>query len=121
MSCQWYQHGVCTSPKLPEPTDAVVNVARCLSEKECKSCAYYTEAIQSSQRLFRKERLKVYTPIHALPSTIAIECPEAVVTKIETGVVIAYCQILDRPLTKFEAELCNKFWRECPYRYIEHT
>jgi len=119
MPCPWYHHGVCTSPKLPEPSDAVVNVARCASDREYRSCAYYSEASQIPQRLSRRERLKVYTPIHALPSTISIQCSEAVITKLESGIVIAYCRVLDRVLTKFEAELCSKYWRECPYRYSE--
>jgi hypothetical protein len=119
MPCPWYQHGVCTSPKLPEPSDAVVSVTRCTSDKEYKSCTYYVEPTQLPQKLSRREKLRVYAPIHALPSLISIECPKATVTKLESGIIIAYCKVLDRALTKFEAELCRKYWKECPYRYTE--
>ena len=120
MVCPWYQYGVCTSPKLPEPSEAVVSATRCLSDNEYKSCAYYVEpsaqSSQSQQKSLRKDRLKIYIPIHALPPGTTVACPEAIVIKHDTGVTIAYCKILDRPLTRFEVDLCNKYWRDCPYR-----
>ena len=119
MPCPWYQYGVCTSPKLPGPTDAIVSAQRCLSDTEYKSCQYYVEPSASKsnqQRSVRRDKLKIYTPIHAIPQEIQIGCPFATITKTEGNILIAYCKILDRPLTKYEAITCSKYWRDCPYR-----
>lgn len=31
----------------------------------------------------------------------------------------AYCKVLNRYLTVYEAELCVRYWDKCPYRMIE--
>jgi len=121
LPCPWYQYGVCTSPKLPGPTDAVVSATRCLSDNEYKSCAYYVESSSlklNNQKSLRRDKLKIYVPIHALPKEISIECPYAALSKMEMGIVIAYCKVLDRPLTRFEAITCSKYWRDCPFRQL---
>ena len=123
MPCPWYKHGMCTSPKVGEPTDAVVNPIRCGSDSEYKSCTYYVEpsaTMTSDQKAPRRDRLRLYAPIHALPPNTAISCPEATIIKLESGAIAAYCKVLNRALTKYEVELCNKYWRDCPYKLIEH-
>lgn len=124
MPCPWYQYGVCTSPKLPEPTDSVVTVDRCSSEDVYMNCAYYVATIEfqktSKKTLIKKDRdkIRIYIPIHALPSHLDCQCIACKTNVTESGIRIAYCNILDRYLTKYEVYLCNKYWKECPYRSL---
>lgn len=119
MPCPWYQQGMCTSSKLAEPTDAIVSVERCSSENLYRNCSYYVEQSTFNQRrqYVRRERaVKVYPPIHALPQNEKIECIDAELINLENGVKIAYCRILDRPLTRYEVPICNRSWQQCAYR-----
>lgn len=118
MPCPWYQYGMCTSPKLSEPTDAVVSVPRCASNDAYKLCSYYAERglTRKSSAEPQRGRIKVYAPIHALPPSLTIACPMGEVVTLESGLRVAFCKALDRALTKHEAELCSKHWQQCPYR-----
>lgn len=122
MPCPWYQHGMCTSSKLSEPTDAIVAVERCTSENLYKNCSYYVEpsAFNQKRQHGRRERmLKPYPPIHALLQSSSIECPDAEFISLDNGLKIAYCRILDRPLTRYEVSLCSREWQYCPYRLTQ--
>jgi len=120
--CPWYQHGLCTSPKLGIPTDAVVSPDRCLSNDRYRACAYYVETSKlNKQSRVRKEQLKIYAPIHSLLYAMDIKCPYAELMKLDNGTYVAYCHILDRVLTRFEAALCAEHWEKCPYRAIAST
>ena len=112
---------MCTSSKLPEPTDAIVSVERCTSNNIYKNCSYYVEPSTFNQKrqYVRKERMvKVYPSIHALPQNTVIECPDAELISLENGVRVGYCRVLDRPLTRYEIPTCNKGWQNCPYRLL---
>ncbi len=127
MPCPWYTYGMCTSPKLDMPTDAVTSPERCLDDARYRTCPYYVEpsgsreAQSQSSSTKRRQSFKVYAPIHALLSNISIGCPFAEVMVLENGIRVAYCKILDRLLTRFEAELCAKHWKDCPYRAFAST
>ncbi len=123
MPCPWYLHGVCTSPKLPDPTDDVVAVERCTSDTAYRGCSLFVESSNPTikKSSHKKERIKIYAPIHAVPSNMKIECPYGEIMNIENGYSIAFCKILERPLTKYELPLCNNRWRECPYRITTPT
>ena len=122
MPCPWYQHGLCTSPKLGTPTDAVVSPERCLTEDRYVSCAYFVENLRVGlERRSQRREIRIYAPIHALLYDLEIRCPYAEILKLENGVKIAYCRILERPLTRFEASLCSEHWEKCPYRFTAST
>ncbi len=124
MPCPWYQHGMCTSSKLAEPTDAIVSIERCTSENIYRNCSYYVELStfnQKHQHIRRERMIKIYPPIHALPQSSVIECPDAELINLGNGVKIGYCKILDRPLTRYEISVCNKDWQYCPYRLATPT
>lgn len=120
--CPWYQHGMCTSSKLTEPTDAIVSVERCTSDNIYKNCSYYVEPSTFNQKrhYIRKERMvRIYPSIHALPQNTVIGCPDSELISLENGIRIGYCRILDRPLTRYEIPICNKNWQNCPYKLVE--
>jgi hypothetical protein len=122
MPCPWYQYGLCTSPKLPEPTDAVVAVDRCNSEDLFVNCIYYEETAKSTGRRTsstRREKTKLYLPIHAIPPQLECSCPECEASTTENSFKVVYCKILDRYLTRYEVYTCSRYWRECPYRYLQ--
>lgn len=121
MPCPWYQYGMCTSPRLSEPTDTVVTVDRCNSDFVYVNCAYYVGELQkaTTRRVStKKDKTKIYTPIHALPPHLECQCPECVVTD-DNGIKVAYCRILDRYLTRYEVYICSRHWKECPYRHLQ--
>ncbi|MET1101715.1 MAG: hypothetical protein ABWW69_04475 [Pyrodictiaceae archaeon] len=123
MPCPWYKNGMCTSPKLPRPSSLVVSKDRCLeSESEYKSCRFYVEPARNSSQGGLEthvkpsivQQLKPYLPIHLIEDDIQSGCP--FLKKIEyMGGFLAKCTVLDRLLTKSEARLCAKYWRDCPY------
>jgi len=125
--CPWYKHGLCTSPKLPEPTEVVTSPTRCLGDESAyKSCSFYVEPGSIEAGSKRREvrgirgmpRPKVYAPIHAIPKHLKIGCPFAKIVETEDKVRAVYCEVLGRLLTRYEAELCASHWRDCPYREI---
>ncbi|MEM4553801.1 MAG: hypothetical protein QXI86_06190 [Ignisphaera sp.] len=119
MPCPWYQHGMCTSPKLPEPVDTVVAIDRCGSENIYINCVYYVEEpVKHFRKEYqtKKDRVKIYAPIHALPPQLNCGCPECDISSTENGVRFAYCKLIDRYLTRYDVYLCSRYWRECPYR-----
>jgi len=124
MPCPWYSQGFCTSPKLDLASDTVTSPDRCLGDElRYKSCPYYVEPGSNTKSSNKKSSarlstLRVYAPIHALIHEISIECPYAEILRTETGIRVVYCRALDRLLTRFEAELCAKHWRDCPYRLM---
>jgi hypothetical protein len=125
MPCPWYQHGMCTSPKLTEPTDAIVSIERCTSDSIYRNCSYYVESsstFSQKRQYIRKERMiKIYPPIHVLPQNTKVECIDGELIDLENGIRVGYCRILDRPLTRYEIYICNKNWQNCPYRFAIHT
>ena len=122
MPCPWYSQGFCTSPKLEIPSDAVTSPERCLGdEARYSTCPYYTEpSAKPKQRKSSvpKHSLRVYAPIHALMYEIRVDCPYAELVTLDTGIKVLYCRAIDRLMTRYEAELCSKHWRDCPYREI---
>ncbi len=117
MPCPWYQQGYCTSPKIGVPTDVVVSPDRCLDDSRYRQCSYYVEPGTKSRKevSVAKEKLKVYAPIHALLRDLKCGCPYIQILQL-SGVKVAYCRALDRLLTRYEAELCETNWKNCPYR-----
>ena len=59
---------------------------------------------------------RIYAPIHAIPRHINIACPFARIMETEDKIRVVYCEVLARLLTRYEAELCSQYWKECPYR-----
>lgn len=115
---------MCTSPKLPEPTDVVVAVDRCGSDNIYLNCMYYVE--DSSKYInkthqFKTPRAKIYAPIHALPQHTTCNCVECEINTTENGVKVAYCKALNRYLTRYDVYLCSRYWKDCPYRQYSYT
>ena len=57
---------------------------------------------------------RIYAPIHLHRNPPASGCPYYKIMSVERGSVVL-CNILRRPLTIYETELCSQHWRECPY------
>jgi len=125
MPCPWYRNGYCTSPRLAEPTDAIVNLQRCLSDSDYRTCAYFEELgiSKESEAVVAREKssIGIYLPIHGLVQPIKSECPLYVIERHDSGLYIASCKILNRYLTKYEVPLCKNNWQDCPYRKFAHT
>ena len=119
MPCPWYQNGYCTSPVLGVPTDVVVSPDRCLSDSAYRSCRFYVDPHR--ERMVRSVRLvkrEPYLPISALPQEPKIGCEFAIVEK-KGDFYVVYCIARQTYLTRWDVELCEKFWQQCPIRAME--
>lgn len=122
MPCPWYRGGLCTSPKLREPSAHVTSPERCLSDTEYLSCEFYVDpsevkrepkGLERHLRPAIAQQLKPYPPIHVIPYRPRSGCPYMKVYEYSGG-YLAYCNILGRLLTRSEVEVCEKHWRTCP-------
>ncbi|WP_153801405.1 hypothetical protein [Hyperthermus butylicus] len=124
MPCPWYRGGLCTSPKLSEPTTAVTSPERCLGgEAEYKSCKFYVEpssqqrsrpVLEASLKPAIEKQLRPYKPIHLITHRPRSGCPFFKVYEYAGGYLVV-CQVLNRLLTKSEATKCEKYWQTCPF------
>ncbi len=128
MPCPYYMNGYCTSPKLPQPSEHVVTLERCLGDESAfKLCRYYVEKSESTMNTGilsysnRKEGLpsgtRIYPAIHLIHTKPTSSCTYFKIYEI-TGGFVAYCDKLKRLLTKSEAQRCSKYSEDCPYRRI---
>ncbi len=123
MPCPYYKNKMCTSPMLPEPTDAIVVPSRCLSEDKYRTCKFYVEEkgkegkqstlITSTIDDEKLKELRPYPPIHYLDMPIRSGCSFYKLMSYG-GYFIAYCEVLGRILTRHEAKLCGSYWSSCP-------
>ncbi len=128
MPCPYYRAGMCTSPKLEQPSDDVVAATRCLgnSPESYMACSLYV-AIEHPKgleivvgkggvRVGTVSKQKIYAPIHLLREQLQCECIYFSLAPIEGEKgYVARCSLLRRYLTKYEARLCARHWRDCPY------
>ncbi|BEP17605.1 hypothetical protein PYJP_09570 [Pyrofollis japonicus] len=123
MPCPWYQNGVCTSPKLGKPSSAVVSKERCLgSEAEYKSCRFYVDPeaskkqspLEAAMKPALEKQLRPYTAIHLLSTRPRSECPFMRVYNYGGG-YLAFCEVLNRLLTRSEVTKCERYWSTCPF------
>ncbi|PWV36278.1 MAG: hypothetical protein DJ555_08135 [Desulfurococcaceae archaeon] len=131
LPCPFYRGGACHSPKLEEPDDSVVAASRCRGPPETyMGCSLYVNTDlgvnkppennnnsgKGGVRVITKNSIasKIYSPIHLLKEPLISECPGYRIENVGTGYV-AFCNVLRRALTKYEAKLCSLYWRECPY------
>ena len=127
LPCPWYKNGMCTSPRLREPSTLVVSSERCLGgQEDYRSCRYFVDV----EKLEEKEKgglvkftqptpaiaqqLKPYPPIHLLHSKPSSACPYFK-TYEYAGNYLAYCNVLERLLTRSEVKNCEKLWKGCPF------
>ncbi len=134
MPCPYYKYGMCNSPKLDQPTDEFVNPVRCNGGPEIYvTCAMYIppEESRSLNTLEKndqgtskntgnitepRDNRGIYPLINSLPMPIHSECQYYRLEKRSSGIIVARCEILKRYLTKYEAKLCEHYWRDCPFR-----
>jgi hypothetical protein len=64
----------------------------------------------------RKSVYTMYPKIFALPRKPSSGCEFFKVEKTGDGSYVARCLILDRYLTIFQVEKCERYWQTCPYR-----
>ena len=69
MPCPWLRNGMCTSPKLSEPTSSVVDQQRCYHEYT--QCKFYVsneeeEGLEKFMKTKEEKKYKPYKLIHAL-------------------------------------------------------
>jgi hypothetical protein len=125
MPCPWYRNGMCTSPKLRQPSRSVVSPQRCMgSEAEYKSCRFYVDPPQERRGRTRSlleqpkpaiiQQLRPYMPIHLLSRKPNSNCPYIKVYSYSGG-YLAQCLVLNRLLTKSELTMCEKYWQSCPF------
>ncbi|KSW12290.1 hypothetical protein CF15_05955 [Pyrodictium occultum] len=115
---------MCTSPKLSRPTAAVTSPSRCQgSEAEYRACQFYVDpdkgqrrrtGLEAGLRPAIADQLKPYPPIHLLTSRPQQRCPFMRVYEYSGG-YLAQCRVLNRLLTRSEAEKCEKYWQSCPF------
>jgi len=120
---------MCTSPKLPEPSQLVVSSDRCLAGREVyRLCSYYVEPEkkQKSKKGIERfttpapaeaQKYKPYPPIHVVSWRPRSGCPFIKVINYAGG-YLAYCRVLNRLLTKHEILNCDRYWKTCPFYKI---
>lgn len=119
MPCPYYRNGVCMSPLHLEPRPDLVREEVCEGPEEVYTrCRYFVkpgerglEAFQPSAGLEEKP----YPLLHLLERKVESTCPEYTLRRYE-GSYVAYCRVLDRLLTKYEVENCEKYPDTCPLR-----
>lgn len=121
MVCPWYRDGLCTSPKLEQPSSDPVTMMCVGGPKQYRECRYFMERAESPHAASVAATAKfgkALLMIHALNDRPKSECvffePED-----HEGYFLAGCAVLRRYLTKFEVPECEKHWVGCPYRKIE--
>ncbi|BCU68476.1 hypothetical protein HS7_19130 [Sulfolobales archaeon HS-7] len=55
-----------------------------------------------------------YKEVNSITEDISSECPFFKLIDID-NVKLAICKVENRVLTKSQASLCNKNWRDCPF------
>lgn len=63
-----------------------------------------------------KQQYAMYPKIFALTRKPSSKCEFFQVEKSGDGAYVARCAVLDRYLTIFQVEKCEKYWTTCPYR-----
>lgn len=120
MTCPFYKNGVCTSPLLGGmPSHEVVREDVCSGDATVYTqCKYFVrpegkglEAFQPSAEFSERP----YPLLHYLERRVESSCPEYKLMRHE-NVYVAYCRVLDRLLTKYEVENCEKHPETCPLR-----
>jgi len=129
MPCPWFYDGLCTSPRLPKPSSAVVT-KRCSSENDFDVCKFYVppESVEERKDGLLKfassieergsesleQRHKPYKLIHALLTEPSKGCPYLKPFRGSDGKWYALCKVLNRLLTFTEVKLCEHHWKTCP-------
>ncbi len=125
MPCPWYRDGYCHSPALEEPSEDPVINAVCLgSEEVYKKCRLYREKGGGLKEAVTRRSGRFGKPlllIHSLKSKPDSGCEFFVIEEDESGAYLAACKVLNRYLTRYEVPLCEKYWKDCPYRKIGLT
>ncbi len=122
MPCPYYKQGLCTSPLLGEPRADLYQPGVCDGDKtKYMKCPYYTEKGLESLQTFTDEdivhKLKPDPILHYMKKRLESRCEHFKVYQM-AGHYIAYCQLLNRLLTRFEAELCASYPERCPIRKL---
>ncbi len=122
MPCPWLKNGMCTSPKLSEPTSSVVDPQRCYYEyTQCRFYVSEEENVEGLEKFMKTKEEKKYKPyrlIHALITRPKSQCPYFKTFKGGDGHWYAVCTVLDRLLTTSEVKLCETAWKTCSFRKI---
>jgi hypothetical protein len=122
MPCPFFKNGLCTSPLLGEPRADVYRPGVCDGDKSMYSkCPYYTEKGLETLQTFTMDdvvrKLKPDPLLHYMRKRPVSSCKYMKVYEI-SGHYVAYCQLLGRLLTRYEAELCVTMPEGCPIRKL---
>lgn len=122
MPCPWFRGGLCTSPRLREPSSSVVSPQRCGGgEAEYKACRFYTEPVRARGLAAGGRGEAVWPPIHVMDSPLQSGCQFFELARIQERGVSGYtarCRVLGRLLTTTEAAACSVHWEGCPFRRL---
>lgn len=115
--CPWFRDGACTSPALGGgPDNSVINVSVCLGGPEQYTrCKFYVAPPKDSSASLKRYG-KPLMLINSLPKEPRSGCEFFRVIRHDSGVFLASCEVLGRYLTRYEVSLCEKYWRDCPFR-----
>jgi len=120
LPCPLYKDGVCLSPKRHALAPPEQGMPCMRSQHEYAGCPYYDSSIASSiERLLAisAKRLGIVPSIHLFNKPIKSLCERYAIIP-EQGGYVAYCAVLGRYLTIYEAETCEKHYQTCPLRKL---
>ena len=117
MPCPWYKDGVCTSPALESPSPDPVIPAICLGDEEVYGkCRYFRKVSKQAAPTYKAS--KPLLLIHSLSKEPRSGCEFFTVERHESGSFLSVCRVLGRYLTRYEVKLCERYWRDCPFRKL---
>jgi len=129
-TCYWYRQGYCASPKLSKMADFVTSKDRCL-EGGFRMCIYYlpppkqkqpqglenfstTQQQQQTKKIMISDITLAMSEVYKFDSVPSVECPYFTYIRHEAD-FYAYCDFLQRLLTREIVKLCSSYYLKCPW------
>lgn len=122
MPCPLYKDGLCLSPRRSGLTAAEPGQPCQKGSQEYVRCQYYDKFASSSiERLINLPTRKsaIVASIHLFNKPLKSQCERFLIIP-EQGGFITYCGVLNRYLTIYEAEICEKHYQTCPLRRLSY-
>lgn len=115
-----YKDGLCLSPKRSALVSPDPNYPCKASMQEYSKCVYFDRDIASSLEKLLSigvRKASIVASIHVFNKPIKSQCERFVVIPDPIG-YLAFCGVLNRYLTIYEAETCERHYLSCPLRKL---
>lgn len=120
MTCPLYKDGLCLSPKRTMLMPPETGFPCQKTQQEYSKCQFFDKSAASNiERLLMlsARRGGLIASIHLFNKPLKSLCEKFIVIP-EQGGYTTYCGVLNRYLTIYEAETCEKYYQTCPLRKL---